>query len=771
MSFLSLAFLAALPLAATPLLLHWFDRHRNVTISWGAMQFLVEAAQKRSRARRLQEWWLLALRMLAIACLVLALARPLAQTGWITASTQQETIFILDNSLSMQQRSGDTTAFEQARAELQRRIVALPADELWQVMTTAPYPQWVRPVDPPESTGRELADEETNDAPELWEQLQPTLARGDMLGSLLTAIQAEPEGTVHHRNIVILTDDQALDWQADDAAAWQQLADTIAASPLAIGIERVPVLASQGGTRNLAIQRVSTPRSVVGVHQPVTVTAIIENVGQSPMPACRLIWQLAEATLCTEQIPALEPQATHSVTCKLQLPDLGVHRLICQLDTTDDLPPDHRETLLIEVVDELPVLIVESARNQVDLQQDALFLLTALGWIDGVRIDSSSVFVPTVIDSEQLPRMDLSHYEVVVVPHLTSLEPTVVQQLTDYVREGGGLWLATGPRTDIDRFNQQFFAEQQGLSPLPLDRIVDLEEDDRQRVTLNPQLSTHPAVVPLADQRKLDTGDVAVSRHFRFLTKTDGQDVSTLLSLTQGEPIVVERQWGRGRVIVQGIPLRWEWSDLVRSQAFVVLVQEWLSYLSEPQMTRYNLSPGEPLSFRVNDATATQATLQLPTKGEIELTADVLPHANLFRTSRTLLPGDYALEFGLSGDVVPFHVRRDERESNLQTLTAEQSQELTQLTTQPQTPDRIASTTTVADPVWPLLWVLLIGAMVLELWLSHHMSRQRFGSTLSSDSSRVAALRDPRFTTITSGRTNRSPIVGPQTRTGMASRK
>ena len=77
MSFLSIFFLIALPLALSPVVLHLFDRRRNVTIEWGAMQFLVEASTQRTSSRRLKQWLLLALRMLAVAALILALARPL----------------------------------------------------------------------------------------------------------------------------------------------------------------------------------------------------------------------------------------------------------------------------------------------------------------------------------------------------------------------------------------------------------------------------------------------------------------------------------------------------------------------------------------------------------------------------------------------------------------------------------------------------------------------------------------------------------------------
>ena len=70
MSFLSIAFLAALPLAAAPILLHFFDRRRNVVIEWGAMQFLQEAATRQTSARRLKEWLLLLMRVAALVALM-----------------------------------------------------------------------------------------------------------------------------------------------------------------------------------------------------------------------------------------------------------------------------------------------------------------------------------------------------------------------------------------------------------------------------------------------------------------------------------------------------------------------------------------------------------------------------------------------------------------------------------------------------------------------------------------------------------------------------
>src|SRR6188474_1155824 len=114
MSFLSFAFLFALPLASAPILLHLFDRQRNVVIEWGAMQFLVEAARRRQSARRLQQWLLLLMRTLAIFCLVMALARPLVNSTWLEVTDRSDTILVIDNSLSMMRTSDASSAFQAA---------------------------------------------------------------------------------------------------------------------------------------------------------------------------------------------------------------------------------------------------------------------------------------------------------------------------------------------------------------------------------------------------------------------------------------------------------------------------------------------------------------------------------------------------------------------------------------------------------------------------------------------------------------------------------
>ena len=76
MTFLNWAMLAALVAIAIPILIHLLNRQKATLVDWGAMRFLLESLTSRSRRILIEEIILLALRCLAVALLVLALARP-----------------------------------------------------------------------------------------------------------------------------------------------------------------------------------------------------------------------------------------------------------------------------------------------------------------------------------------------------------------------------------------------------------------------------------------------------------------------------------------------------------------------------------------------------------------------------------------------------------------------------------------------------------------------------------------------------------------------
>ena len=734
MSFLSIAFLAALPLAAAPLLLHFFDRRRNVVIPWGAMQFLQEAATRRTNARRLKEWLLLLTRIAALLALIMALARPLVPGHWFGTADRRETIIIIDNSMSMMRSAARTTLFEQLISRAEESLNELDESDSVRVLLSSPYPVWVTPGSVRVAAGSRA------DLVDQLHGLRPTEGSSDLLASLFTAVQSDARATLQERRVILLTDGQGTDWKVDDVSGWKRFQNVLSAASVPTQIEIVELDAPATNTANLAVNEIRSSRTVVGVNQPFAVTAEIQNYARESSLDGRVIWSVGDKQHQAAVLPAIEGGSKRDFTWKHSFDRTGVFNLSCQVEANDDLAADNRATVVIEVVERISVLLVEGASQLTEMQQDAFFVQAALGRLAGEEEsnDWQAVFEPRTITPQRLETVELDDYRAVVVPSLTELGEVAVKRLHDFVSEGGGLWIALGPRTDIDAFNHYFFDDGDGLSPVSLASVIleaddleddDLEDDDKNQTKINPFNQDHPAVAELADVERLDTGEVNVTGRLRFNVGRAREDLSVLLDLTNGEPLAVEKYLGRGRVIVQGIPLRYQWGDLVLSQAFVVMVHDWLTYLTQPRAARYNLSAGDPISVHLGDARFTEATLTTPHGDEIELASEPAGDGVIFRSSRTILPGSYSLELGLSGDQIPFYVARDSRESNLTKLAAVDRRLLAETAGLNQhLVTRQLSGTNQRDPIWPLLLMILIALMASELLLAGIISRQRFGT-------------------------------------------
>jgi hypothetical protein len=105
MTFLQPLVLMALPLAVLPVVIHLIHLYRRRQIKWAAMIFLRAAQQMNKGLSRLRQILILALRVLAVAAIILVVGRPLAG-GWLglTGGAPDTVLILLDRSASMEQK-------------------------------------------------------------------------------------------------------------------------------------------------------------------------------------------------------------------------------------------------------------------------------------------------------------------------------------------------------------------------------------------------------------------------------------------------------------------------------------------------------------------------------------------------------------------------------------------------------------------------------------------------------------------------------------------
>lgn len=114
MGFLYPLFLVAGLSLAIPLAIHLFNLRRYKTVLFPHTRFLKEIQLRSRRSSEVKYKWLLALRMLFLAALVLAFAQPLFQKKDASAASALQVIYI-DNSASMSLKKGARSLLDAAR--------------------------------------------------------------------------------------------------------------------------------------------------------------------------------------------------------------------------------------------------------------------------------------------------------------------------------------------------------------------------------------------------------------------------------------------------------------------------------------------------------------------------------------------------------------------------------------------------------------------------------------------------------------------------------
>ncbi len=721
-------FLWGLPLITIPVVIHLFHRRRQHSIGWGAMQFLMEAASLRRRFWQLSSILLMLLRIVAIMLFIFALARPLLKANWLGGAGPRDVILVFDTSMSTSCAQGQETRFDELLTQAEKLIGQLNDSDMLRVLLASSAPQWLTPA------ATSMDGDSKRQIIEQLRRLKPSLGSAEMVRCLWQAADADSANERATRVIAVLTDGQSYGWQAESQQAWEAFHDNLDALAMSAVVEVKLLDGLDRDLTNLSVESVSASRSFVALAEPIVLTVYIANRGDVATAPTLVSWFDGEDPIGVTSLSALEPGQTTTASIEYAFETPGIHEAICKLDRPDDLSMDNTGSLIVQVVETIPILVVDGRSESRRMGRETGFLLAALG-LAGTddQFAWKAAFAPIVVNASEPSWTDqLDEVDCVLLTNVSSLAPEAMEQLSSFVVRGGGLWIVLGDQLDQTWFNEALYLQGNGLAPLALDSPAGQADDFEKAVLIHPPTEQHPAIKLLADTERLDIDKARIYRRHRFVRSDDGS-VAVLLRTVDGEPLVVENNLGRGRVIVQAIPLSIEWSNLPLCQSFVVMVNEYLSYLVEPTRSRWNLNPAEPLKVSLPlDYPSQLAEVRTPSGDSTEILPVVGEHSCTWRYYRTFWPGRYTLTLKSDDKAqrqVPFQVCRDTEESDLTSLTEEQIDTLAKVgglkfvlapLAEVHGDVSLAST----EPLWPWLLVTLLMIMLLELLLSGQISRR-----------------------------------------------
>ncbi len=576
-----------LALIAAPILIHLIHRLRYRRVRWAAIEFLLKSQQRNRRRLLLEQLLLLLLRVLIVVGLVALVARPLLDPDQFALFQGRKThhVVVVDDSGSMRDRWGGTTAFEEARQSILAIAdlgVRRPGTQLLSVLLASR-------LDQPVYTARPLDQTFLGELEGRLKSIEAT-HRTVPLDQALVAARRLHEATPGSTQLVhVVSDFRTEDWQASGpvAAAIKELtAAKIEVNCLRAVPEEHP---------NLALTNLAGSLDVAAANVPLRLTVGIRNHGKQVARGVRLNVLVDGQKLPTAVvIEALEAGQATQREFDVVFPTTGSHAVEVQLPP-DSLDSDNQRFLAFTIPDNHPVLLIQGDATSSDVTalQDALAPAPGL-----------TGFAPSVENVEFLRRQPLDRFQSLFLVNVPELPADVVRLLEQYVENGGGLVWFLGDQTRPAFVNKSLYrADATGLFPLPLGATAELIRDET-----NPAadivFGAHPAFRIFQGEENPFVETVAIRKYFTPLEDWEpASGVQVVARLRNKSPLFLEHRVGQGVVFTCLSGSGGDWTNWPQNPSFVPLVLELARHIARPRQRFDQKIVGEELPVVLDAAT------------------------------------------------------------------------------------------------------------------------------------------------------------------------
>ena len=538
MHFVHPILLWGLTAAAAPVLIHLINMLRHRRVDWAAMEFLLVSQRKHRTWIIFKQLLLLLLRILAVAAVVLMVAQPLLRNQWgnLLGTTKTQHILLLDDSFSMSDRWGDTNAFDQAKAAIQRIGAAAARETQPQTMTLLRFSQVNRPG---RGTQADLVNKPVGpDFPaklaeelKLLEVSQTAAEPGPALEALDSPLLASAEG--ERRIVYLLSDFRARQWDkpTELKKQLQRLSDA--------GTELRLIDCVKAARPNLAIASLEPAEGIRAAKVEWSMEVGVQNFGPTTVKDVSVLLSedngAARGGLAIAEIP---PGQVVKERFPVFFPTARQHFIAARLEH-DAVETDNSRFAVVDLPAEVPVLLVDGDEAATDARYLNMLLAPGGQVTTGIK--------PTIEMPAYLGAKPLGQFQAITLANVDRLDPSAVRALEQYVRDGGGVAFFLGERTDSRFINEMLYRDGKGLFPLPLALPTELLVD---RLEIAPDVEVedvHNFIFHVfADDRNSYLNTVLVEKYFAAAPNWQPK---------KGSPVLRDRQaCATGR--------RWSWSGI-----------------------------------------------------------------------------------------------------------------------------------------------------------------------------------------------------------------
>ncbi|MCA9138493.1 MAG: BatA and WFA domain-containing protein [Planctomycetales bacterium] len=529
---------------AMPLVVHFLTRPRPKRLPLSTIEFVFESIRQRRSRHRIRDFLVLLLRVLAIALIAMAIARPNLNTNVVITPGESDVkvarVLIIDISQSMSAGRGGNQPIERARSVADRYLSAgedLVADVIFAAARPAP-----------------VFEQLSSNLPALRQSVRSVdvnAQSADAMGTInLAAELLSRTDESMKRELVVISDFQRSDWGAVRFDALP--------SDTKIQLESVALESPD----NLAVLAIRAPDRVIAGEE-FRCEAELANYGVIDRPVrCQL-----KCGVLTKTVEKTLPPGESSVTFSMQFDQAGWQSGTVQLiDANDDLPADDLRPLALRI-SPAPRIVLLSGQNPDVKPSSGYYLSQAINKLRGTESDSSAIRV----SAQKFDASATGNADVIIIDHPGRLDKKTLGQLGAMMRRGTGMIYVVSELAD--GVNLQGLQSEMGSSlQLPVRFVPPARGRARRDLSVLEISRREPPFEVFGDALDLALAPIRVGGGLGTeLTEESLQD-RILARLSDQTALLTMSDCGAGRLAILNLDL--EQSNLPVLTAFLPLVGE-----------------------------------------------------------------------------------------------------------------------------------------------------------------------------------------------------
>ena len=545
MNFLFPTFLIGLAAIAIPIIIHLFNFRKYKKVYFTNVQFLKELKQESDSKSKLKEWLILAMRILAISCLVFAFAQPFIPGKVKTIQGEKAISIYIDNSFSMESTNKKGTLLENSKTLATEIVNTFNASDKFQLLTNDFEGKHQRFI------SKEEFVEQLNDV----KISSATKSISDVIKRQQDFLQ---NSSAKNKRIFLLSD-----FQKNTSVISKSDIDT------SISISCIPIASSE--VNNVYIDSVWFETPVQQYETQQIIHAVIINKSNKDIEngSLKLYINDAQVSLASFNVSAgNKKDVSISFTVKVK----GINKGVLKIE---DYPITYDDNFYFSF--NAQTIINALVINGKDTKTSGNFKSL---------MQNDSLFVYKENSDASIDYSVFSKTNIIVLNELNTITSGLTSELQKFVNAGGSVVIFPNKKSDIISYNTAF-------QTLLLPQIIKLDTTNIKTQSINFEQGLYEGVFDKIDQR-MDLPKVF--EHFEF-TKTTNNNSQGLVLLQNGQFLISLNTLGNGKVYVFSIPSDETSSNLLKHALFVPTLIKMAILSLKPSPVYYKTALNEVIAL------------------------------------------------------------------------------------------------------------------------------------------------------------------------------